>query len=232
MKVRFTPIEDVLNIFDNDRYWLYIPGFNGYEVSNDGYVRSMKHFRKYPCGILIKAVDREPYKSSTDPLYELSDDNNKRQRIRLSQIMHLAATNQYSVRGYPRSTVVTSTSGRNKWVQNENGSYVKVYNGPAVCKKSLAIPPMDNTAKYFPFKIIQDGTEMVGMTYRQPEYTVPIQSIKGDVYYGRDDCRTICGSNVRTGSECIFHSSQQETSNTRSPRWPKNGSAENTLWGI
>lgn len=231
MKVRFTPIEDVLNIFDESRYWLYIPGFNGYEVSNDGYVRSMKHFRKYPCGILIKAVDREPYKSSTDPLYELSDDNNKRQRIRLSQIMHLAATNQYAVRGYPRATVVTSVSGRNKWVQNENGSYVKVYNGPGV-RKSLNIPPMDNTAKYFHFKVIQNGNETLGMTYKQPEYTVPIQSIKGDEYYGRKDCRTLCGSDVRPRSECIFHSSQQTKSNTSSPRWLEDGPEAYNVWGV
>jgi len=60
----------------------------------------MKHFRKYPYGIIIKPVDRDPYDKSCDPLFEISDDNNKRQRIRLSQLMHLAATSQYAVAGY------------------------------------------------------------------------------------------------------------------------------------
>ena len=90
----------------------------------------MKHYMKYPYGILISPVSREPYKSSTDPLYEISDDNNKRQRIRLSQIMHLAFTNQFSVLGYPRLTIITDTGSRNKYVKDENGAYTKVYNGP------------------------------------------------------------------------------------------------------
>ena len=79
---------------------------------------------KYPYGILISPVSREPYKSSTDPLYEISDDNNKRQRIRLSQIMHLAFTNQFSVLGYPRLTIITDTGSRNKycgWSLHQSG---------------------------------------------------------------------------------------------------------------
>ena len=186
---RFTPIEDVLNIFDENRLWYYIPSFNGYEISNDGYIRSMKHYRKHPYGILIKPVDRDSYKGSCDPLYEISDDNNQRQRIRLSQLVHLAATNQFAVRGYPRHTIITSSSGRNKFVKNDEGAYVKVYNGPHRTK--LSIPPMDNTAHYAKFTVIQDGTEAFGMSYRQPEYTVPVESIKGNEYYGRKDCRTI-----------------------------------------
>ena len=186
----FVPVEDVLNIFDQNRLWYYIPGFNGYEVSNDGYLRSMKHYRRYPYGIIIKSVDRDSYKGSCDPLYELSDDNNNRQRIRLSQLIHLAATNQFAIRGYPRYTIIGDMSSRNKYVKNDNGTYVKVYNGPGIRNK-LNIPPMDNTAHYAKFTIIQDGTETLGMTYRQPEYVVPIQSIKGNEYYGRKDCRTI-----------------------------------------
>lgn len=189
-KKRFIPIEDVLNIFDENRLWYYIPSFNGYEVSNDGYLRSMKHYRKYPYGIIIQPVDRDSYKDSCDPLYEISDDNNKRQRIRMSQLVHLAATNQFAVRGYPRTTIITNSGSRNKYVKNNDGAFVKVYNGPG-CKNKLSIPPMDNTAHYAKFTIIQDGTEAIGMSYRQPEYVVPIESKKGDEYYGRSDCRTI-----------------------------------------
>ena len=44
---KYTPVENCLNIYE-PRYWFYIPGFNGYELSNDGFVRSMKHYRRYP----------------------------------------------------------------------------------------------------------------------------------------------------------------------------------------
>ena len=53
---RFTPIQDVLDIYDPNRLWYNIPNFNGYEISNDNYIRSMKHYMKYPYGILIKKV--------------------------------------------------------------------------------------------------------------------------------------------------------------------------------
>ena len=162
----------------------------------------MKHYMKYPYGILISPVSREPYKSSTDPLYEISDDNNKRQRIRLSQLVHLAATNQFAVRGYPRYTIISSNSGRNKFVKNDEGAYVKVYNGPH--KTKLSMPIIDNTAHYAKFTVIQDGTEAFGMSYRQPEYTVPIESIKGNEYYGRSDCRTIYSPQIDNSVHSSF----------------------------
>lgn len=194
---KFTGVDSVLNIYDN-RLWYYIPGFNGYEVSNDCYVRSMKHYLRYPYGILITPVTREPYGSSCDPLFELSDDNNVRRRIRLSQIVRLAQTNNYNISGYPRATIITDISARNKYVKNKNGAYVKVYNGnkPGGGRNSFTIPPMDNTAKYAKFTIIQDGTEMPNMTYKQPDIIVPIQSIKGDEYYGRKDSRAVSNIHV------------------------------------
>lgn len=229
---KFTRVEDMINVFDNTRYWMYIPGFNGYEVSNDGIIRSMKHYVKYPCGILIKPVNRKPYKDSCDPLYELSDDNNKRQRIRLSSIMHLALESQYTAPGYPRSTIMTYENGRNKWVQDDNGAWNKVYNGPGVVKKSPNIPPMDNKAKYFKFTVIQQGNELPGMTYRIPQYEVPIESIEGDEYYGRKDARTICGSNVCPGSERILNRCEPQEGDTLSPRWPEDGPTTNHVWGF
>ena len=57
MKHVYTPVEYVLNPYD-DRLWYYIPGFNGYELSNDYYIRSMKHYRKYPFGILLEPVKK------------------------------------------------------------------------------------------------------------------------------------------------------------------------------
>ena len=200
MRVRsnFTPIEDVLDIFDTTRMWYYIPNHNGYEVSSDGIVRSMKHYVKYPYGILIKPVKKEPYGSSPDPLYELSDNNNKRHRIRLSQIIHLAQSNPYTVAGYPRATIITDTSARNKFVKNKDGVYVKVYNGPkgGGGRNSFTIPPIDNDTHYPKFTIVQDGTEMPNMEYRQPKISVPIKSIDGSEYYGRKDCKCISDVNI------------------------------------
>lgn len=188
----FTPIEDVMNIFDPNILWLYIPGFNGYEISTNGYIRSMKHYIKYPYGILIKPVQREPYKSSNDPLYELSDNNNKRQRIRYSQLAALANENPYSIDSYPRHTMLCNTGSRNKFVKNDQGAYVKVYNGSRGGKANAKLP--DNTkTHYAKFTILQDGTETIGMHYRQPEYIVPFVSVDpdNDEYYGREDCRII-----------------------------------------
>ena len=162
----------------------------------------MKHYLKYPYGILISPVTREPYGNSCDPLFELSNDNNERKRIRLSQIMHLALTSNYHVAGYPRATIITDNTSRNKYVKNANGAYVKVYNGnkPGGGRKSFTVPPMDNTARYAKFTIIQDGTERPGMTYCQSDIKVPIKPIEGDEYYGRKDCRTFCDFNVRSRS--------------------------------
>ena len=151
-----------------------VSGFNGYEVSNDGYLRSMKHFRQFPMGILIKPVSRDPYGSSCDPLYELSNDNNKRVKIRLSQLMMLAANNQYAVSGYPRATIVTDTHSRNEKI------FIK-----------REIPLMDNTQHYAKFTVIQEGNEHMNMSYIGPQVKVPVSSIDGKEFYGRKDCRTL-----------------------------------------
>lgn len=194
----FIGVEDVLNIFDTNRVWYYIPGFNGYELSSDGYLQSMKHYRRYPYGILIQPVKRKPYNTSTDPLYELSDNDNIRQRIRLSQLTQLAATNQFNVAGYPRATIITDGSSRNHFVRNEEGAYVKVYNGPKSGggRNGHTMPLLDNKTRYAKFTIIQDGTEMPFMEYQQSKVRVPIKPIEGETYYGRKDCRTLCDINV------------------------------------
>ena len=51
---QFIPVQNFINPYDQNIWWYYIPGFNGYEISNTGIVRSMKHYKKYPFGILIK----------------------------------------------------------------------------------------------------------------------------------------------------------------------------------
>lgn len=150
---KYIAVENVLNIFDINRHWLFIPqpGFNGYEISNDGYVRSMKHFKKYPYGIIIKPVQSE----SNDPVFELSDDNNKRKRIKHSEIMNLALNNTSQSLSYPRATVVTDISSRNKYVKNDSGAYVKVYNGPSARRK-IDMPDIDSKTSFPKFTIIRE----------------------------------------------------------------------------
>ena len=184
---KFTPLEDIMNIFDPSVLWLYIPGFNGYEISTNGYIRSMKHYRKHPYGILIKPVQREPYKNSSDPLYELSDDNNKRQRIRYSQLAELANKNPYEVAGYPRKTIICNSGSRNKFVKNDQGAYIKVYNGSKRVSKKV------ENIHYTKFTVLQNGTERPNMQYKQSDYECPISSIdpNSHEYYGNDYCRII-----------------------------------------
>lgn len=152
----------------------------------------MKHYRKYPYGILIKPVQSGKYKDSCDPLFEISDDNNQRQRVRLSQLYHLAYTNQYSIAGYPRATIITNTSSRNQFVKNKDGVYCKVYNGRKAGggKKSYSIPPLDNTARYAKFTVVQTGKEHPLMEYKGSDIRVPILPDEtSTAYYGRPDAR-------------------------------------------
>ena len=176
----YTAVEEAIDPLDPSILWYYIPGFNGYEVSNTNMVRSMKHYHRYPFGILIKPVMREPYGSSCDPLFELSDNNNIRVKIRLSQLVLLAHNNQYAVSGYPRHTCISDPTSRN------DIHFVK--------KK---IPMLDKTAKYGKFTVVQDGTEMPKMSYQGPQLVIPIQSIddrlnKNPEYFGRKEARVTC----------------------------------------
>lgn len=112
---KFIPLESVLDVNDS-RLWYYIPGFNGYEISDDGYLRSMKHFKKYPFGLIIqsKRGKNKAIISPDDPVFELSNNQNERVSIKLSQIRSLANNNQYIIGGYPRRTYVSDVSSRNQ----------------------------------------------------------------------------------------------------------------------
>lgn len=168
---KFIPIESVLDINDQNIWWYYIPGFNGYELSSNGLVRSMKHFKKYPFGILIKTRDKV---RSEDPSFELSDNNNERVIIRLSQLQHLARTNPYAVQGYPRRTICTDIAPRNM---------------RAFIKKQIKVQPLDNTTRFPKFTVIDEEDQFKERML--DDVVVPISSIDGSEYYGRDDIRTI-----------------------------------------
>lgn len=168
---RFTPIETVVNVNDPNLWWFKIPGFNGYEISNTGLVRSMKHFKKYPYGLLIKPRERKT-NPNPDPSYELSDNNNVRQVVRLSQLQHLARTNPYNQT--PCHTDITNIGSRNM---------------RCFIKKELKVQPLDNTRRFPKFTVIEEPDPF---KERMPsDVIVPIESLDGSVYYGRNDIHTI-----------------------------------------
>ena len=118
-KQYFAPVQNYINPYDINIWWYYIPGFNGYEISNTGIVRSMKHFRKYPFGIVIKPKEvtnvLQLFTEQFDDLtYELSDNYNRRQSIKRSELFKLAFNNPYPIVGYPRKTLFTDVSSRNQ----------------------------------------------------------------------------------------------------------------------
>lgn len=174
----FTLVENVLGI-DNDRLWYWIEGFNGYEVSDDGFVRSMKHYRKYPYGLLI-----QPKKDRNgnvihpeDPTFELSNNNNERVAIKLSQLLYIARTTKYHMTGYPRRTCITDIAPRNQ---------------SCFIKRRVKTLPCFDDRQFFPkFNIINQEKEEETNPFlekRYPEVICPIESIYDDkLYYGRKD---------------------------------------------
>lgn len=72
-------------MYDNySRIWTCINGYNGYEWSNDGLLRSMKNFNKYPQGNLIrKYVDKK------GEYFILSDNSNNRVKLYIDEIIKI-----------------------------------------------------------------------------------------------------------------------------------------------
>lgn len=113
---KFIRVDEAMNIYDENRRWLYIKGFNGYELSTDGYIRSMKHFKKYPYGILIQPKkSKGKIISPEDPIFTLSNDNNERCDIHLSEIKEICnSIKQNHIHGYPRPTIMIDIASRNQ----------------------------------------------------------------------------------------------------------------------
>lgn len=99
----YTRVEDFININDKSIKWYNIPGYNGYQVSTNGFVRSLKHFRKYPFGIIIK---------HRNGLFTLTNSNNKRTTVSYKEILKLVENNKYSM-SYPYDTNTVSYGSRN-----------------------------------------------------------------------------------------------------------------------
>lgn|SRR5574344_799003 len=62
------PTEVIANPYNDGQQWYYIPGFNGYEVSNYLVIRSFKRYKKYKFGNI-------PHLNS-NCVYEISNSNN------------------------------------------------------------------------------------------------------------------------------------------------------------
>lgn len=110
MKSKPIPLETVLDIND-DRVWFYIENFNGYEVSNDGYIRSMKHFNEYPFGMLLRPASTSKTRGDK---FILTNDNNERVGVYVNDLIELAKNDKYIRAGYPRRTCVSDPSSRNQ----------------------------------------------------------------------------------------------------------------------
>lgn len=106
----FTAVEDTIGFLTKqgaERLWYPIQGFNGYEISDDFYLRSMKHYKLYPYGILIKA---QKSKDGTD-YYVLSDNSNRRRKMSITELMPKAFNNQFQK---PRKTNEVNIGSRNQ----------------------------------------------------------------------------------------------------------------------
>lgn len=100
----YTRVEDYIDLNDKSIKWYDIPGFNGYQLSTTGHIRSLKHFKKYPFGMLIK---------HQNGYFTLTDCNNKRTRISYNKICELVNSDEHSL-AYPMDTINTSHSSRNR----------------------------------------------------------------------------------------------------------------------
>lgn len=167
IKKGFVHVADVLGL-GPERLWYYIPGFNGYELSNDGYIRSMKHYKRYPYGILI-----HPLKNTKDS-YVLSNDNNERITVRLDEIKKLVENDRFKRGGYPRKTHQCDRSSRNPRV------FIKRDVPDLRIHREVEDILIDPTRQFMPsFTIIPDSQQEI-------KKICPIYDISGrGQYYGR-----------------------------------------------
>lgn len=113
---KFIPVENVLNIYDTHRLWYSLMEYyNGYELSTDGYIRSMKHRKKYPFGIMITPKKNKDgtIKNPEDPIFELSNNNNERVQVHHSDLINIVKNQTHAISGYPRYTYIGDANPRN-----------------------------------------------------------------------------------------------------------------------
>ena len=95
-----------MNYYDDNRRLICINGYNGYEYSNDGLLRSMKNFKVNPMGKLLKK-----YKNKKGYYYILSDDNNNRKKVYEQEILDIIRSDKVP---RIRRTYETDIDARNR----------------------------------------------------------------------------------------------------------------------
>lgn len=128
------PIDQLWNLNIDDQIWYDIPGFTGYQISNTMFVRSFKYKNKYPFGILIL-----PKKMvGTDSIYELSDNDNMRIEISLSELYKLSDKNN------PMHTYQIPMISRNKRL-GINQDPILTANKKGLVRKSVPVNKQEST---------------------------------------------------------------------------------------
>lgn len=97
------PVDAVINPNDTSVLWYDIPNFPGYQISNNGYIRSFKQYRKYPLGTLVKFCNKECTK------IQLTNSNNQRVIVTIQMIHELVS--KYQIQ--PDGTCSVKIQGRN-----------------------------------------------------------------------------------------------------------------------
>ena len=95
-----------MNYYEDNRQWICIEGYNGYEYSNDGLLRSMKNFKVNPMGKLIKK-----YKDKKGYYFILSNNSNERVKVYEQEIINIIRSDKNpSI----RKTYETNIGSRNR----------------------------------------------------------------------------------------------------------------------
>lgn len=84
-------VESVLDVADQRRIWYNIEGFNGYQISNDLWLRSMKMKHEYPFGILI----RPSLIRSDRVAFNLTNSAGQHVTITLDKLMEIVEKSNY-----------------------------------------------------------------------------------------------------------------------------------------
>lgn len=135
-----TPVEQVFNPNTDTQLWYYIPGFNGYEISDQHIVRSMKHYRQYPFGILLGGKSIIENSQIVDILYTLSNNQNQRVKVSGEELWRLAMDNPDKPSSYPRRTFQTDISSRNNFTHKETNNQGEKLITPKFTMKSYKSP--------------------------------------------------------------------------------------------
>lgn len=159
------PVESVFDLETDSQLWYNVPGYNGYEISNLGYVRSMKNFRVYPYGMLLRPKGKD---KKGNNCFELSDDFNRRKILSVEEIWNLAMNNPYKNNSYPRSTWTTDNQSRNPLLFSHTRTDPR--------------PLQQETYSYVEFPVIKDNYDDIQIKTETLKSPIYFMNEKGERY--------------------------------------------------